>query len=233
MRQSLVVVFMVLMVAGMASAQDLSKVELFGGYSVLIFSGKDVTTLQGTVASHYGTLTNAYYSKFFKKGGTFSAAYNLNDNLAVEANATYNVGDILRAEGQSAIGGPKDIKSRLRVIDYSIFLGPRYSYEMNKKIKIFAHVMAGANRFSLMPSLTVGGAGHTAQLGVPYFHDDRFAIKGGAGFDVTVKKNIAIRPFQIDFIWASGNLPPDFYMDLSLKNINLSAGVVYHLPGKK
>jgi opacity protein-like surface antigen len=236
MRRSLVAVIMVLAVASMAAAQDLSKVELFGGYSVLIFASKDITRLQSTVASKYGPLMNAYYNKFFKNGGAFSAVYNINENFGVEANAGYNVGNILRADGHTVVLNEDNntvsqavTDSRLRVTNFACFIGPRYALRTNERVTPFVHVMVGVNRFKIQPSLEIGGVDETPSLGVPSMHEDRLAIKAGAGFDINVRKNIDIRAFQADFIWANHSIATNPKTDLSLKNLSLSAGVVVHL----
>jgi opacity protein-like surface antigen len=234
MRRSLVVVIMVLTVAGMAAAQDLSKVELFGGYSVLIFASKDVTRLQSTAASVYDPLMNAYYSKIFKKGGIFSAVYNINENIGVEADAEYNVGNLLRADGYNlnedgTLTKELTKNSRLRVKDFACFIGPRYAFRFNERITPFAHIMVGVNQFGIQPSMVINGVDETNRLGVPSVHDRRLAVKGGAGFDVKVRKNIAVRAFQADVIWANHSLATNPKTDLSFKNVSLSAGVVFHL----
>jgi len=226
---------MILTVAGMAAAQDLTKVELFGGYSILIFASKDVTRLQNTVASEYGPLMNAYYSKIFKSGGVFSAVYNINENFGIEANAEYNIGNILRADGHTVVLNQDNTTSqavtdsRLRVTDFACFIGPRYAIRTNERVTPFVHVMVGVNRFKIQPLLGIGGVDKTPLLGVPSIHDDRLAIKGGAGFDVHVRKNISIRAFQADLVWANHSIATNPKMDLSLKNLSLSAGVVVHL----
>jgi len=225
---------MVLTVASMAAAQDLTKVELFGGYSVLIFASKDITRLQNTVASKFDPLMNAYYSKIFKNGGVFSAVYNINENFGVEANAEYNVGNMLRADGHDLQADGTLTKemtrtSRLRVKDFACFIGPRYALRTNERITPFAHIMVGVNQFRTQPSMVVDGIDITPVLGVPAIHNNRLAIKGGAGFDVNVKKNIAVRAFQADLIWANHSIEMSPQKDLSFKNIRFSAGVVFHL----
>jgi opacity protein-like surface antigen len=235
MRRSLVVVIMVLTFASMAAAQDLTKIELFGGYSVLIFASKDVTRLQNTVASEYGPLMNAYYSKIFKNGAAFSAVYNINENYGVEANAEYSNGNLLRADGRTVVLNADNTTtqaltdSRLRVTNFACFIGPRYALRTNERITPFVHVMVGVNRFRTQPSLKIGGVDETPLLGVPSNHDDRLAVKGGAGFDVKVRKNIAIRAFQADFFWANHSIATSPKTELSLKNMSFSAGVVVHL----
>jgi hypothetical protein len=225
MRRSLVVIIMVLTVAGMATAQDFSKIELFGGYSLLLFSSKDVTRMQNKVASHYGPEMNAYYNKVFKEGGTASAAYNINDKYGVEVNASYNVGKILWADGKQR---GEITSSKLKVSDLSFFAGPRYRHKLSDKVTAFVHVMAGLNRFMIKPSMLVGGV-ETFELGIPFNHANNFAIKAGGGLDVKIKESLSIRAFQGDFIWSEANLTTVPKTELSLKNVSLSAGVVWYL----
>jgi opacity protein-like surface antigen len=178
---------------------------------------------------------NAYYSKIFKNGAAFSIVYNINEKFGVEANAEYNVGNILKADGRmlntDGSGSQVATSSRVRIVDFSCFVGPRYTVRtLNDKVTPFVHVMAGANRFRVKPSWGVGGVDETFLMGLPRSQDDGPALKVGAGFDVNVWKNLAVRAFQADFIWAKNHIATNPNTELSLKNVSFSAGVVYHVP---
>jgi len=214
----------------LAAAQDLTKVELFGGYSILIFASKDISTLQARVASTYGPLMNAYPNKFFKNGATISAVYNINDNWGAECNTVYHSGNILRADG--FMSGVRT-NSNLKVTDFAAFFGPRYAVRTNEKVTPFVHALVGINRFRLQPALTVGGDFQTYRMGVPFTRDLGLAVKVGGGLDFRVKDYLAIRAIQADFVWNKNSLPTTPKTDLSLKNASFSAGVVFHLLAKK
>jgi hypothetical protein len=226
MRRSLVVVIMVLTFAGMAAAQDLPKLDLFAGYSALALASKDITHVQEALAGKFGPEVNVYGNKFFKKGATFSVAYNINDNWGVEANASYHEGRIMWADG---ITTGEITNSRLKIMDFALFIGPRYSHELSDSFTLITHVMVGANRFRTKPTLFIGTADETSLLGIPNARDDGLAIKGGAGLDYSIRDNLAIRVFQADFIWADNTIATNPTTYLSLKNVSFSGGVVYRI----
>jgi opacity protein-like surface antigen len=230
MRRSLIVVIMVMAAVSMAAAQDVSKIELFGGYSMLALGGRDITDLLNNATAKLPPTFTSTPSKFFKNGIAVSAVYNINQNFGVEANAMYNAGNLMKAYG-TANGVMTN--SRMRVSDFSCFLGPRYALRKNEKVTPFAHVLLGVNRFRLKPSYVAGGADQFYQLGLPYMHDNGFAVMAGGGLDIKVNKTISVRLIQADFILANNQIATSPKTDLGLKNVKLSYGVVFHLGGSK
>jgi opacity protein-like surface antigen len=230
MRRSLVVVIMVMAAASMAVAQDVTKIELFGGYSALIFGSRDTSNLVSKTASTLPPTFTVLPNKFFKNGGSVSAVINVTQNIGIEGNAQYNVNNLMK--GYGTLNG-SIANARLRVSDFSCFIGPRIVSRKNERITPFAHILLGVNRFQIRPSYSAGGVDRRFELGIPAIHDNAFAFMAGGGLDVKVNKTIAVRLVQADFIMANNTIATTPKTDLSLKNVNLSMGVVFHLGGKK
>jgi hypothetical protein len=231
MRRSLVVVIMVIAAAGMAAAQDVTEIEIFGGYSTLLFGSRDTTNLVNTAAAALPPTFTVLPNKFFKNGGSVSAVINVTRNIGIEGNAQYNVNNLMKGYGT---GNGVIANARLRVSDFSCFLGPRIALRKSERITPFAHVLLGVNRFGIKPSFSVGGIDRRFEMGIPTIHDNALALMAGGGLDIKVNKTIAVRLIQADFIMANNTIATTPQTtDLNLKNVNLSMGVVFHLGGKK
>jgi hypothetical protein len=229
MRRSLVVVIMVLAISGMAAAQDVPKIELFGGYSALVFGGRDIANVVNNAAHTLPPTISIIPNKFFDRGGAISATLNINRYLGVEVNSHYNAGNIMKTYGTI---NSIPTNSRIRVSDFSCLMGPRFALRKDEKVTPFVHVLAGVNRIRVKPSLVVGGVDETEHLGVPYNHENGFAVMAGGGLDLKVKKMISVRLFEADYIMAWNALATNPKTDLNLHNVNLSVGLVLHLGSK-
>jgi hypothetical protein len=223
MRQILIVGVMVLAVAGMAAAQDYSKIELYGGFSMFRMGGGDLDdSLPPTL--------NVISYKFFTRGGNVSGVYNLNERYGIEAGAQYNNGNLMQFFGNwpSATYPPGDATNgRIRYSSFSIAGGPHATLRRSEVVIPFAHVLAGVNHLRLKPSLFSAGVDKTSLLGVPFFTNNGFALIAGGGVDLKFRKNLAIRAAQIDYMRAF-NKVGNTGVNLNQNNINISFGIVYY-----
>ena len=85
----------IVLVAGVAAAQDFPRVEIFGGYSLVRLGGSDINALAMT----FGRLvlagrTEYQNEKLLKKGFDASITFNANQYFGIEANFLYNRGDL-------------------------------------------------------------------------------------------------------------------------------------------
>jgi hypothetical protein len=239
MRHILIAGIMVLAVAGMAAAQDFPKIELFGGYSLLRLGGADLDANvldQATV-----NLPNTIYavsSKYFRKGGTVSAVYNLKPYLGIELGYQYNYGNILDIYGNYpttpdvAAGNMKFVSANgmLRTTELALLAGPRFAYRKYARVTPFAHALIGANRFRIKPSFAAPFADTSSiTMNLPNNFNIGIGVMAGGGLDVKVNKLVSIRAIQADYFRAYNKVWTNPKSELHLSNMKLSFGAVLHL----
>jgi len=232
MRHILIVGIMVLAVAGMAAAQDLPKLEIFGGYSLFKIGGTDITNNVLNVADNSnipGTINVAPHT-FFPKSGAVSAVYNLKSRgLGIELGGQYSNGNMMELYGNwptAAVPAGVITNGEMRFSSFSIAVGPRFAYRKIDKLTAFVHALVGINRIGLKPALLAGGVDQSATMVIPYFHDNGFAFVAGGGVDYRVSKSFSARLGQVDFI-RSNNTVGKLNTSLNQNNLNVSFGVVY------
>ncbi len=235
MQRVLVAGIMIFLIAGVATAQDFPRVEIFGGYSLMRAGGGDVDDLLD--AATYRAPEGASTSKMFKRGFDASFAYNVNHYFGIEAAFQYNTNDLMEldAKVEQYPGDPVGYayKANLNADDYSFMVGPKFAYRKVGGITPFAHVLLGINNVNLTPSFTIDGDDYTDEFtnetGIGKVSDTGFGFIAGGGLDLNVCKSIAVRPIQFDYLMGrhsgSGN-------DFKMHNIKLSFGVVVRLGGK-
>jgi len=232
MRRVLLAVMMLFLVAGVASAQDYPKAEIFGGYSLLRIGGSDVDALldAATLDAPEGVST----SKLFKKGFDASFTYNVNHYFGIEAAFQYNTNDIMEFNGkvEQYPGDPVgyDYDASIDADNYSFLVGPKFAYRKVEAITPFAHVLFGFNHAKVTPSLMIDGDDYTDEFtnetGIGNISDTGFGFAAGGGIDFNVSKSVAIRPIQFDYLMGSHE------DSFKMHNIKLSFGVVIRLGGK-
>jgi hypothetical protein len=239
MRHILIAGIMVLAVAGMAAAQDFPKIELFGGYSLFRLGGADLeaNVLDQTTVNLPNTIY-AVSSKWFKKGGTVSAVYNLKSYLGLELGYQYNYGNLLDIYGNYpttsdvAAGNMTFVPAngRLRTTNLALLAGPRFAYRKYAKVTPFAHVLIGANRFRVKPSFFAPFADASSiTMYLPNNHNIGIGVMAGGGFDVKVNKLVSIRAIQADYFRTYNKVWTNPKAELNLANVKLSFGAVLHL----
>jgi len=226
MRRVLYVVIMMALLAGVASAQDFPRVEIFGGYDLLKLGGSDINSLtsdiQGLEDYYLPPGLNIKTEKLFKKGFDASITFNANQYFGIEANFLFNKGDLVKISGTYE---DASFDAKFKTSDFAFMAGPRFTYRKNEKVTPFAHVLFGVNRVKMTPKFTVDGEDYSSELSDYEFSDSGFEMAFGGGIDVNVNKAFAIRLIQADYFMAK-------HEDVTLSNMNLAFGVVFRFGGK-
>ncbi|SRR5579884_411910 len=94
---------------------------------------------------------------------------------------------------------------------YTVLLGPRFSYRHYKRFTPFAEALAGFAR-------------HSVSTGVNSAAENSFSMMLGGGLDITVRKRIAVRAAEVDYLLtrfedASGSA-------MTQNSLRISTGVV-------
>lgn len=185
--------------AGGVWAQDVPKVELFGGYSYL----------RGD--------TSAF-------GTGFVSGVNLN---GWEASANFNANKWfgIKADFDGHYGSPNILSSGTYNVDmkfHTFLFGPQLSHR-SEKVTAFAHGLFGAAHVKADAGIILAGTQPRAvqpRILLPTSDTDTaLAMAFGGGFDWNVKKNFAIRVIQGDYLMTK------VYSDTQ-NNFRLSTGIV-------
>lgn len=237
MKRFVFAAMLMVLVSGLAVAQDFPRVEVFGGYSLLKLGGEDIDSIYDMYADAPEGFSVST-SKWLKKGFDASAAFNINEYFGIEANFQYNQGNMLEASysgpvemGESIVDA--DVNMNQKVTDFSFMAGPRFTFRKNERVTPFAHFLVGLNRVKLSAEgscVAEGGADCFEELmgyaELPSASDTGLGIMAGGGLDVNVNKSFAVRLIQADYFHARQS------DDVSLNNLNLSFGVVFRFGGK-
>ena len=222
MRRFFYAAIVVVLVAGVAAAQDFPKVEIFGGYSLVKLGGSDINDLTTGFENEAPTGLTTSTTKWLKKGFDASIAFNVTKSFGIEANFLYNRADLLKASGTEE-GDSVDAKVKLS--DFAFMAGPRFTIRKNDKVTPFAHALFGVNHVKLDPTLTIAGEDSSEDLSDFKASDNGFGMALGGGVDVNVNKAIGIRLIQADYFLAK-------HSNSTLNNLSLAFGVVFRFGGK-
>jgi opacity protein-like surface antigen len=167
------IVFSLLIVfsaAASALAQESNKVEVFGGYSYL----RDDRDLD---------------SNRDLGGWNASVNYNLNKFLGVKADFSGHYND-------RTFVFDDQVSFKVKETDFTFLFGPQFSYRKNERIVPFAHVLIGGRRRTISSSLIdpVFGTFNTRST------NTAFSAALGGGMDIKLKKGLAFRLFQADYL---------------------------------
>jgi hypothetical protein len=207
MRESFWVIGLTLVVSAVASAQDVPRLEVFGGYSYV--------QTRGYIADEFVPGSGSgEFPPIGSKGWTGSVAVNATQWLAVVAEASGLHADLTWNSG----GTP----STLSMHDHSYLFGPRFTYRSGRW-SIFVHALFGEAHASTVLS--------APEVLVPLgFVETKAAIGMGTGVDFTAYtrrrhrtdagQQLAIRLGQID--WLRTNFTASHQ-----NNFRLSAGLVF------
>lgn len=169
-----------------APAQEVPRNEVFGGYS------------------YVRTGTASQVNAFNNNGGLADLQYNFNEYISGIAElGGYHAGNI-------SIRGPE-----LSSVDQTYFsyqFGPRFSVNKTGRYAPFVHFLVGgvheSRSFAVPTKFIPAGApiprGVTVEPGseVTRFGttQNAYAMTVGGGFDIRVSRDVAIRPFQLDYL---------------------------------
>ncbi len=167
-------VFLVLGVA--AAAQDVPKVDVFGGYS---FLRVDTEGLTGAAFGANASLKKNY------NGFAGEAQYNLAKWVGLTADVGFHFGRPVTIPGETLPSAHS----------FTYLFGPTIFHQA-PHARPFVHFLVGGNRISIGSSTATG----------PEVTDSGFSFALGGGFDLKVTKRIALRLGQADWLYTKHNV---------------------------
>jgi opacity protein-like surface antigen len=197
---------LVLGLCGLSHAQDVPRVEVFGGYSYLngdVSAANPILNLLGL---------SSVGDRLSLNGWDASASVNFNRWVGVEADLSgHYKGD---CEGLSG----------LTCKDLAFMGGPRITYRVGK-ITAFGHGLFGGDTLSASTNtnLITGASDVSASLS-----NTSFALAAGGGVDYAVTNRISVRLGQADYFLTR------HFNDIGAPNQNnfrVSAGIVFTFGG--
>lgn len=208
MRKTLCIVGLALAVRAVSSAQDVPRVEVFGGYSY--------GAIRAYLADESlpGGGPGVVFPRFGSNGWTGSAAVNATPWFGVIADVSG-----LSATPTRMIGGtPVNIDMQ----EHSYLFGPRFSYRRGRWT-LFAHGLIGEAH----ASVAIAVPEVLTPLSIV---DTRLAMSAGTGVDITAfsrhrhpkgaGEELAIRIGQIDWLRT-------YFVGSRQNNVRFSAGLVF------
>ncbi len=189
---------LMLLTGSFVVAQDsTSKVQVFGGYSLLHtdtggLNGPLLDSALGAPSGTFGVTTNF-------NGWNAEAQYNMKHWLGIVADFSGHYGAPLTASSGSGVSGLPDGST------YSVLFGPVFSYHAKARITPFAHALFGFDRARLNES-TLSGLPSTSPAFSNAVSDTSFAMALGGGLDFKLTRHFAIRPGQVDYFYTNHNL---------------------------
>jgi len=208
-RNTLWIIGLALGVAAVASAQDVPRIEVFGGYSYGQIRG--YAAPEGLLFPGSGIIP---FPNFGSNGWTGSAAVNVTRWFGVVADASGLYAMPTRMIGSTPI--------TLAMREHNYLFGPRISGRY-KRLTLFGHALFGEAHDSVL----IGAPEVLTPIAIV---DTKFAFAVGGGVDITVYRRhrhpggagqeLAIRVAQIDWL-------KTYFVGLHQDNIRLSAGLVF------
>ena len=201
MRKVTVIVFVMLIAAAAASAQDREypKFEIPVTASALFF---DVDKLGNETMWGWGIAGQGNINKYFGIVGEWNATHGAS---TMPANTKY-----------PAIAG-KEFDLRVQ----TLLFGPQVSYR-TKPVTVFGRFQVGAGTLKIDDELKQLTGGSTTSWQVAY------AI--GGGLDINAGKHFAIRPIQLDYVFIDSNLPQELDSTVApgaFNNVRYNFGAVF------
>jgi opacity protein-like surface antigen len=212
MRNSLLVVALLLALPVIASAQETPKVEIFGGYSYLRLDNATGLSSQqsGTTSS---TITTAPLDRDLN-GFEVSVTNHLNDWLGIEASFSSHFTD-------AQVNG-----TTLDRDTYIVAAGPRLSIRRFERFTPYVHIMAGMAR----QDVAVQNASSTVStIGSINQQDSGIAFIAGGGVDLNLNSRLGFKLFQTDYILTRFSNRNGASTELNQSNFRTSTGVVLKL----
>jgi opacity protein-like surface antigen len=172
------IVFSLLIIFSAAAstlAQESTKVEVFGGYSLLRADG----------GSGPGENLN---------GWNASINYSLNKIIGLKADFSGHYND-------TTLTNPfTGASTKVDESDFTFLFGPQFSYRKNEKVVPFAHILLGGLRGKTSAApFDIGFPGFPMIIDINST-DTAFAAAFGGGLDVKLTKGLAFRLVQADYL---------------------------------
>jgi opacity protein-like surface antigen len=213
MKKSIGVLFLVFLISCIASAQDIPKVEVFGGYAIqrLGYSEEQAEGLED-IFNNLGLSGNFETKRFLNKGWIGSVTYNLTDMLGIEADFRRHSGDIL--DGSFDVQG---IRGRVgaEYSNFAFLAGPRIAFRQNEAVTPFAHALFGIDRGEISARASALGFSDSQDVD----SDVGFGLALGGGLDWNVSRNFAVRFIQADYYMTKN-------WSETMNNLALAFGIV-------
>jgi outer membrane protein OmpA-like peptidoglycan-associated protein/opacity protein-like surface antigen len=147
-------------------------------------------------------------------GGSASLAINFTNWLGL-------VGDFGGFDDSRVTAGGPEASSGGDVFSY--LFGPRFSLRKYKRITPFAQVLFGAAHASAVTLSGCSGAGCT-----PLPSKNVFAMTAGGGVDLKIRRHIAIRLFQAEYLMTRfADISNNTGNEVTQNNVRLSTGLVF------
>ncbi len=206
MRTFMAVAAIVLAMTLLVAAQEVPKVEIFGGYSLFHFDDKG---LESELQAIDPTLT----ANRNLHGWNAAAQFNVNHWLGIVGDFSGHYGNVIESPVGSVSGNV-----------YNFLFGPQINLR-GKKMTGFVHGLFGANRSKINSIAVVPPT--------PEVTDTAFAMALGGGLDINASKRFAVRIAQFDYIYTTHTFS-QYGLDLSHQNnFRFSAGIVLKLGEKQ
>ena len=208
MRRYLFIAGVALAVASVASAQDVPRVEVFGGYSYGQI--RAYVADQGLSVPGSGP---AVFPRFGSNGWTGSVAVNATPWFAVVADVSSLYATATRTLGVTPV--------TVDMHEHNYLFGPRFSARYGR-FTLFAHGLFGVAHASVLVQIP-----EATPIDIV---DTRFAMLVGAGVDLTVYRRqgqskgagqeLGIRLGEVDWLRT-------YFIGNRQNNVRLSAGLVF------
>jgi opacity protein-like surface antigen len=214
-------------VSTLASAQDYSKIEVFGGYSYLHVDTQGISnsSLIALCTSIIGSTCPATFKvRPGFHGWEASGQFNLNRWFGVKADLSGHYGNVIGATFNSgppflprAFSGPDE-----HIYDY--LFGPVVSHRA-ARYTVFAHGLFGVEHVGFGNFAVISGQPIT--LPGPS-SSNPFAIALGGGLDLKVTRHISVRAGQFDYQLVNSSANGHGHQN----DFPYSAGIVFGFGGK-
>jgi len=186
------------------------KVELFLGYSRF---GVGFNSNTGTIGNRMVGLN----------GGSASLAFNFNRFIALVADVGGYDDSQLQLSGTGA-NQPMTVNASGTAFTY--LFGPRFTLGKQRRVSVFAQVLAGGVHASAVTVTNCSGSACT-----PLPSQNALAITGGGGVDIRLTHHIALRPIQAEYMLTRFAAVPSG-SSASQNDLRLSAGLVFRFAGR-
>ncbi|MEW6736568.1 MAG: outer membrane beta-barrel protein [Acidobacteriota bacterium] len=165
------------------TAQDVPKVEIFGGYARLF--SEDEGNISFTSADSFNGFSVAVTYNFSKSIGLVSEISGL---YSRETNVTIDF--INKAV----------FRDSASINTYTFLQGLRYSFRKNLRVTPFAHALIGAYRASFDVRLRDRSDNLFNRL-LFSFSESSLATALGGGVDININKRFSVRALQVDYLF--------------------------------
>ncbi len=201
MRRFTAVAATVLLMTLFAVAQDVPRVEVFGGYSLFHFDDKGLEAPLQAIDPSLTVNRNLH-------GWNAAVQFNANKWFGIVGDVSGHYGNVIESPIGSVSGNI-----------YNFIFGPQINAR-GEKATGFVHALFGGNRSKInaIPA-----------IGLPDISDTAFAMAIGGGVDLSVSKRIAVRLGQFDYIYSTHTFS-QYGLDLAHQNnFRFSTGIVFKL----